>query len=653
MKRLCLGAVAALAAGVASATWQVNDDTNPTIISDTDGVWNIKVVVYGDEANKELCITAGTKANPDSQNGTAITAGSGVLDLTDFYADTGWKVTALGKSSFRCGSKCAGLIAPDVTVLTAGGYQFYEQMGNTKKIHLSSNLKSIGPYAFYSCTALSDFLPTNCPSVTSIGNSAFRNCNAMAGDFSFPNVTGAVGKGAFGNCYKITSLSLPNITGDVGDDGETGAFQSLTACKFLNIGPGVTKFTRKACYNTTKAEFVNKDFPLCTNIGTYAFNSCAALTGIVNFESLVIIENDQAFKGSGITGIVAPKLVTIGSNAFNGCPLEGEISLPSATKLGASAFTGCSKITSIFAPNAIDLGSDCIRTLASLQSVTLSANLTSLGNCAFRDVPKLTTLVPTRFVSSTILAVNGFYGVAALTGDFEFPNLEKVDTCMFYNCSKITSVSLPAATNIAASAFQGDAAITNVVLSPNLRTIGTSAFNGCAKLGKVEPFLPEGIESIGESAFQGAVISNALVIKSEKLTTIGANAFYNAAKFMPSVDIDAPLTSIGGYAFLYETAKTTNFFHNAVAPTTIGDSAYYNYGTPNILLVTNAKAVPGWEALCAPNAELFEAAKKRADFPGDNTIGVFRNGKFNGGDSNFYHYVVKCLPPAGTVMMLM
>jgi hypothetical protein len=66
------------------------------------------------------------------------------------------------------------------------------------------------------------------PNVTTIGGSAFYNCNSLT-SVDFPNVTSIDGY-AFQKCYALTSVSLSNVTTIYG-----GAFMSCSALTTLII----------------------------------------------------------------------------------------------------------------------------------------------------------------------------------------------------------------------------------------------------------------------------------------------------------------------------------------------------------------------------------------------------------------------------------
>lgn len=68
------------------------------------------------------------------------------------------------------------------------------------------NLVTIGTEAFYDCDKLSSFTMGN--RLESIGNSAFGNCSALAGEITLPATLSNIGGGAFANCTSLQGLFL-------------------------------------------------------------------------------------------------------------------------------------------------------------------------------------------------------------------------------------------------------------------------------------------------------------------------------------------------------------------------------------------------------------------------------------------------------------
>ena len=177
---------------------------------------------------------------------------------------------------------------------------------------ISSSVTSIGNYAFYGCSGLTNItIPS---SVTSIGDNAFTYCSGLV-SITIPSSVTNIGVWAFGHCSGLTSVKIP-----------------------LSV----------------------------TNIGAYAFDSCSSLTSITIPSSVTSI-GDYVFSCCyGLTSITIPSSVTsIGSYAFWGCSGLTSVTIPSSvTSIGDYVFSRCSGLTSIYfcgnVPNISDSAFDYV-----------------------------------------------------------------------------------------------------------------------------------------------------------------------------------------------------------------------------------------------------------------------------------------------------
>ena len=175
-------------------------------------------------------------------------------------------------------------------------------------------------------------------SVTSIGDSAFRNCSDLT-SVSIPNSVTSIGHSAFRNCSGLTSVTLPY---------------------------GVT------------------------SISGSAFRNCRGLTSVTLPNSLRIIDG-EAFEGCrGLTSITIPNSVTfLGGNAFWGCSGLTSVTLPNSFRtIADGTFLGCSGLTSITIPNSVtSIGSYAFYDCSGLTSIKCLASIPpSIGYNSFQNI---------------------------------------------------------------------------------------------------------------------------------------------------------------------------------------------------------------------------------------------------------------------------
>ncbi|NCA66463.1 MAG: hypothetical protein EOM87_00200 [Clostridia bacterium] len=165
-------------------------------------------------------------------------------------------VTYIGDSAF---AECSGLTAITVDVCNP-----IFKSENNCLIEVLTNKLILG------CN--NSIIPDG---VTSIGDSAFRECNGLTA-IIIPDTVTNIGRYAFYGCNGITSIIIPDIVTTIGD-------HAFSECS------GLTAFIIP---NSVKS------------IGNYAFSYCHGLTSITIPKSVISIGNGAFYKCSGLTSVV-------------------------------------------------------------------------------------------------------------------------------------------------------------------------------------------------------------------------------------------------------------------------------------------------------------------------------------------------------------
>ena len=518
----------------------------------------------------------------DEENGTAtVTNYLGSGGAVTIPSSISTRIAEDGTTEYIMGSDYT------VTAIAAGSSSsgpFYSARSTLTSITIPETMKTIGNYAFYGCTALteinynataandltsSSFVFANAgqdgegitvnigANVTSLPNYIFGGAlspNITTVNFTEGSVCESIGDYAFRYCDSLTSITIPNRVTSVGDN----AFQSCTNLTSITIGESVT------------------------SIGNYAFHYCAALTEI-NYSAIAandLTQNNHAFEGAGKdgTGII----VNIGANVR---------SLPSYIFSPYVISTSPNISTVNFAEGSVceSIGDYAFRYCSNLTSITIGESVTSIGNYAFYYCSGLTSItIPEGILS---IGTYAFSGCDSLTSvDFgDNSQLASIGSRAFYDCSSLTSITIPEnVTSLGNAAFHNCTALTeinyNATVARDLSS-GSSVFmyagqNGTGitvNIGAKVTRLPNYIFYPSQNIVScGANITTVNFAEDSVCESIGSYAFSTCYN-LTSITIPSSVTSIGSLAFwqCYALAEVYNYSNLEIANNT--SNGYVGY----------------------------------------------------------------------------
>ena len=453
----------------------------------------------------------------------------------------------------------------------------------------------------------------------------------LRGAYSVKEGTRIICDGAFGWCYSLSNIVIPDSVSSIGE----WAFSDCSSLKYISIpksviclngNPFVNWDGKLEClspnfiyeddvlFNKDKSKIISfriqniESYIIpdsVTSIGNGAFSGCSFLSSIVIPDSVTSI-GDGAFSGcSSLSSIVIPKSVTsIGDSAFFGCSSLSNIVIPnSVTSIGDSAFSNCSSLSSIVIPESVtSIGDRAFSGCRSLSSIVIPNSVTSIGELAFSDCSSLKYIS----IPKSVICLNGNPFVN-WDGKLEClsPNFIYEDDVLFnkdkskiisFRIQNIESYIIPdSVTSIGNGAFSGCSSLSSIVIPDSVTSIGEWAFSDCSSLFNI--VIPKSVTSIGDCAFIGCSSLSSIVIPNS-VTSIGDWA-YGGCSSLSSIVIPESVTSIGDRAFSDCISQSKIVIPSSV--TSIGNSAFSGCRSLSNIVIPNSVTSIGSEAFAGCN----------------------------------------------------
>lgn len=318
--------------------------------------------------------------------------------------------------------------------------------------------------------------------VTSIGEYSFYFCNATSVEIA-ESVT-SIGYGAFKDCKKITSLSIPNSVVEIGGF----AFSGMEALLSFVIPESVT------------------------SIGKGAFSTCFKLQSITLPNSITEILDNTFYGCHSLVDVVIPDgVISIGGDAFDDCEGLNTITIPNSVKtIKTNAFKNCTGLKRV---NINGIESWCKIDFEDYGNPLYYAHsLYVNGNAVHElDIPDEIDAIKTR----------AFCGFSELQSINIGSSVTSIGENAFLECTSLQEVTIPqSVVSIGSSAFSSCSNLKRVSLPP-IQTISSYTFSHCSSLQNI--LIPNGVNKIEQRAFYDCKNLQKLFIQSDvQIIELGA-----------------------------------------------------------------------------------------------------------------------------------
>ena len=362
--------------------------------------------------------------------------------------------------------------------------------------------------------------------VTSIGSSAFKDCDSITG-ITIPQSVTAIGDRAFAGCVALAEITLPEGIMTIGAQAFIGchALRSITIpAGVISIGqsafsytPNLTDIfvaTDNATYSALDGVLLNKDQ---TMLIRYPSGKTSSAYSVPNTVTAICIES--FFDCNNLTEIeIASQVAEIPEDAFRLCAKLTTVTIPySVTIINRGAFFGCDSLTDINYPG----------TEEQWNAITIKQDNEPLASAS-----KHFNIIPDAIIAFGDCGINGDnltwtldnHGILRISGSGAMANYGE-NLSPWFGCKNeiLSLVIYDGVTSIGDQAFYECSNLYNVTLSTTIMSIGEWSFYACYSLENLS--LPASLTVIKGFAFAECIGLRSLTVPAG-VTSIGSGAFY-------------------------------------------------------------------------------------------------------------------------------
>lgn len=381
-------------------------------------------------------------------------------------------VTTIGSNAFyECENLSSVTVSEGVETIGQKAFYYCPSLGS---IDLPASIEEVGSAAFFQCTGLLHATFAAGSNQVKLGNNLFTDCYALM-DVTLPQSINCIGDGMFQNCHMLAGVIIPEDAASIGGSAFASSGVSVVVIPDSVTTIGIAAFS--AC-PLEKIYFTGNEtqWSKITKIGDTA-SAVSKTTIYYNYVPDSNKDNNNNNSDNPSTGNNSDigDNSSTGDNSDIGDNSESDNSqAPEQTPFAKGNTFTISKITYKVTKAGAEvklIASKSISTNLTINTVTgtdgVKYNVTSIGSKAMQNNKKITSLTIGANVKT--IGANAFSGCTKLTT---------------VNCGKTANSSL---TTIGKSTFNGCKKLNKVIIkSTKLSSVGKQAFKGTKSALKVK-----------------------------------------------------------------------------------------------------------------------------------------------------------------------
>lgn len=442
------------------------------------------------------------------------------ISIGDNYYLTSVTLWIDGKRSGTCGDDLTWTLDDNgtLTISGTGAMNDYNTWGDNvapwygkgvKSVIIEDGVTSIGRNVFRESYGSSALTSVTIPdSITSIGDYAFENCIALKNVYYYGSIEDW-GNISIGDNYYLINKAI-NIDGKLCRFCGKSVVWELDENGTLTIS-GKGEMTSYPWNRSDVKAVIIEDG--VTSICGYAFNGCTALTTVTIGDSVTSIGWNTFSGCTSLTTVTIPDGVTsICSSTFYNCTSLTTITIPDGvTRIDSRAFYNCTSLVSVSIPDSVTLiGDSAFEGCTSLPNVAIPGSVTQIAYKTFASCTSLVSVdIPDGVIS---IGVQSFENCTSLPEVFISASVTSIADKAFAGCTSMMNINADENNSVYAS-------VDGVVYDKELKTL---ILYPAGRRGEFT--VPDGIESIGASAFDGCTGITAVHLPAS-ITNISGGAF--------------------------------------------------------------------------------------------------------------------------------